>query len=80
MNLILIFNYLKDPVIFSGSLRSNIDPSNDHTDTELWESLELSYLKEFVISLDNQLDYECSEGGENFSVGQRQLICLGIKL
>ncbi len=42
----------------------------------MWNSLEHSHLKQFVNGLDKKLDYNCSEGGENLSVGQRQLICL----
>lgn len=66
----------QDPVIFSGTIRMNLDPLNAHEVNELWKALELAGLKDFVEGLKNQLDYECSEGGENLSVGQRQLICL----
>ena len=54
----------------------NLDPFDVYKEEELWSVLELVHLKEFILSLDNKLDYECSEGGENLSVGQRQLICL----
>ena len=66
----------KDPVIFSGTIKMNLDPFDVYKEVELWSVLELVHLKEFILSLDNKLDYECSEGGENLSVGQRQLICL----
>jgi ABC-type multidrug transport system fused ATPase/permease subunit len=66
----------QDPVLFSGSLRYNLDPFREYTDEQVWSSLEDANLKEFVKSLDKELDYECSEGGNNLSVGQRQLICL----
>ena len=54
----------------------NLDPFGVYTDEELWTVLELVNLKSFVWSLENRLDFECSEAGENLSVGQRQLICL----
>ncbi|NXA36024.1 MRP3 protein, partial [Eudromia elegans] len=66
----------QDPVLFSGTLRMNLDPFNKYSDEEIWKALELSHLKRFVSSQPSTLDYECSEGGENLSVGQRQLVCL----
>ncbi|KAK7450079.1 hypothetical protein BaRGS_00039980 [Batillaria attramentaria] len=66
----------QDPVIFSGTLRMNLDPTGRHTDAELWQALELAHLHKFVSGLPGGLDYECGEGGQNLSVGQRQLICL----
>ncbi|NXN17823.1 MRP3 protein, partial [Indicator maculatus] len=66
----------QDPVLFSGTLRVNLDPFNKYSDEEIWRALELSHLKRFVSSQPSMLDYECSEGGENLSVGQRQLVCL----
>ena len=66
----------QDPVIFSGTLRMNLDPFEKHNDDEIWTALELAHLKEFVNETQEKLDFECTEGGENLSVGQRQLICL----
>lgn len=66
----------QDPVLFSGTLRMNLDPFDKYSEDELWKALELSNLKKFVSSQTEKLDYECSEGGENLSVGQRQLVCL----
>ncbi|OAD61579.1 Multidrug resistance-associated protein 1 [Eufriesea mexicana] len=66
----------QDPVLFSGSLRINLDPFNCYTDDEVWRALEHAHLKSFIRSLPNGLLYEVSEGGENLSIGQRQLICL----
>uniref|UniRef100_A0A8D2LCP5 ATP binding cassette subfamily C member 3 n=1 Tax=Varanus komodoensis TaxID=61221 RepID=A0A8D2LCP5_VARKO len=66
----------QDPVLFSGTLRMNLDPFNKYSDEEIWNALELSHLKRFVSSQPTMLDYECAEGGENLSVGQRQLVCL----
>ncbi|XP_031468368.1 multidrug resistance-associated protein 1-like [Phasianus colchicus] len=66
----------QDPILFSGTLQSNLDPLGKHSDHELWEALELCDLKSFVQSLPKKLLHEISEGGENLSVGQRQLVCL----
>lgn len=66
----------QDPVLFSGSLRLNLDPFDTKSDEELWKALELAHLKTFVKSLTAGLNHEISEGGENLSVGQRQLVCL----
>ncbi|XP_057269004.1 multidrug resistance-associated protein 1-like isoform X6 [Pezoporus wallicus] len=66
----------QDPILFSGTLQSNLDPLGKHSDLELWEVLELCHLKDFVQSLPKKLLHEISEGGENLSVGQRQLVCL----
>jgi len=65
----------QDPVLFSGSLRFNLDPFGTHTDSEMWEVLRLVRLAEEVGPLGG-LDARMSEGGENWSVGQRQLLCL----
>ncbi|XP_044107048.1 multidrug resistance-associated protein 1-like isoform X2 [Neovison vison] len=66
----------QDPVLFSGTLQMNLDPLDKYSDRELWEVLELCHLKDFVQSLPKKLLHEISEGGENLSVGQRQLVCL----
>jgi len=66
----------QDPVLFSGTLRSNIDPFESYTDQEIWNVLNLSHLKTFASSQPSGLDYEIAESGSNLSVGQRQLICL----
>lgn len=55
----------QDPVLFSGSLRMNLDPFDTYTDEEVWSSLELAHLKNFVSNLPDKLNHECSEGGEN---------------
>ncbi|KAL1263879.1 hypothetical protein QQF64_004234, partial [Cirrhinus molitorella] len=66
----------QEPVLFSGSLRMNLDPFEKYNDEEVWKALELSHLKKFVSNQSAKLELECSEGGENLSVGQRQLVCL----
>ncbi|XP_078691150.1 ATP-binding cassette sub-family C member 9-like isoform X2 [Branchiostoma floridae x Branchiostoma belcheri] len=66
----------QDPVLFSGSVRYNLDPFDKCSDEELWEALEIAQLKTVVSELPNKLDEAVSDGGENFSVGQRQLFCL----
>uniref|UniRef100_G1PKB7 Multidrug resistance-associated protein 1 n=1 Tax=Myotis lucifugus TaxID=59463 RepID=G1PKB7_MYOLU len=68
----------QDPILFSGSLRMNLDPFSQYSDEEVWTSLELAHLKNFVSALPDKLNHECTEGGENLrsSVGQRQLVCL----
>ncbi|XP_076227007.1 multidrug-Resistance like Protein 1 isoform X2 [Nomia melanderi] len=66
----------QDPILFSGTLRMNLDPFNQHSDDEVWRALEHAHLKSFVENLASGLLHEVTEGGENLSIGQRQLICL----
>ena len=66
----------QDPVLFSGSLRSNLDPFNTANDDALWSALRHAHLHAFVSNLPSGLDHEISEGGSNLSVGQKQLVCL----
>ncbi|TPX32622.1 hypothetical protein SmJEL517_g04298 [Synchytrium microbalum] len=65
------------PTLFDGSVRSNLDMSGIHTDDAIWTALRRCGLYEVISSLDGKLESQVSEGGENFSVGQRQLMCLG---
>jgi len=55
----------QDPVLFSGSMRMNLDPFQTHTDTQVWKALEHAHLKQFVVQLPEQLSHDCAEGGEN---------------
>ncbi|XP_006182975.2 LOW QUALITY PROTEIN: canalicular multispecific organic anion transporter 1 [Camelus ferus] len=66
----------QDPILFSGSLRMNLDPFNNYSDEEIWKALELAHLKSFVAGLQLGLSHEVTEGGDNLSIGQRQLLCL----
>ena len=62
----------QDPILFSGTIRSNLDPFNKFTDTQLWEGLRRCQLVPAISSLDDNV----SENGGNYSVGQRQLLSL----
>uniref|UniRef100_A0A663DU18 ABC-type glutathione-S-conjugate transporter n=1 Tax=Aquila chrysaetos chrysaetos TaxID=223781 RepID=A0A663DU18_AQUCH len=66
----------QDPVLFTGTLRMNLDPFDQYTDEEVWKALELAHLKSYVQDLPEGLLHLVSEAGENLSVGQRQLVCL----
>ena len=66
----------QSPVLFSGSLRKNLDPLEMHRDDELWNALEEVKLTHLVEGLEGKLDYRLLERGENLSVGEGQLICL----
>lgn len=66
----------QDPVLFSGTLRSNLDPFDHHSDTDVWAALQRAHLKETVTKMDKQLLSTVNEGGDNWSVGQRCQICL----
>lgn len=59
-------------MLFSATVRYNLDPFNEYDDKKLWNALEEVELKEAIPSL----EYSVTEGGGNFSLGQRQLICL----
>ncbi|VUZ42505.1 unnamed protein product, partial [Hymenolepis diminuta] len=67
----------QDPVLFSGTLRFNLDPFDNYTDEAVWEALSTANLRSFVKEASNEgLSMPISEGGGNLSQGQRQLVCL----
>ncbi|KAG2375146.1 hypothetical protein C9374_010150 [Naegleria lovaniensis] len=66
----------QDPLLFSGTVRFNLDPCQEYQDYQLWNALEKTHMKEKVMSLEGQLDAQVSEYGENFSLGERQLFCV----
>ncbi|XP_070499202.1 probable multidrug resistance-associated protein lethal(2)03659 [Chironomus tepperi] len=66
----------QEPVLFSGTMRYNLDPFDEYNDDKLWMALEEVKLKELIKDMPSGLNTKITEGGTNFSVGQRQLVCL----
>ncbi|KAH1098146.1 hypothetical protein J1N35_015067 [Gossypium stocksii] len=66
----------QDPTLFQGTIRTNLDPLQQHTDQEIWEVLNKCHLVDIVRRDQRLLDAPVAEDGENWSVGQRQLVCL----
>lgn len=67
----------QEPTLFRGSIRTNLDPLGIYSDEEIWKALEKCQLKDTISRLPNLLDSSVSDEGENWSMGQRQLFCLG---
>ncbi|KAJ4725238.1 ABC transporter C family member 3 [Melia azedarach] len=67
----------QDPTMFEGTVRSNLDPLEEYTDEEVWEALDKCQLGYEVRKKEGKLDSRVTENGENWSMGQRQLVCLG---
>lgn len=66
----------QDPILFSGNIRTNLDPFKEKSDDQIWSALAQVELKQIVAEMPNGLDERMSDGGSNFSMGQRQLVCL----
>ncbi|KAL2913381.1 hypothetical protein HK105_207126 [Polyrhizophydium stewartii] len=66
----------QEPVLFSGTVRSNLDPFGQYQDSELWDALQRADLKAAVAAAPGGLDSAVAENGDNWSTGQRQLLCL----
>ncbi|XP_043747922.1 ATP-binding cassette sub-family C member 4-like isoform X3 [Cervus elaphus] len=67
---------LQEPVLFTGTMRKNLDPCNEHTEEELWNALEEVQLKDTIEHLPGKMNTELAESRLNLSVGQKQLLCL----
>jgi ABC-type multidrug transport system fused ATPase/permease subunit len=66
----------QDAPIFTGTVRTNLDPLSVHDDTEIWTVLGHAQLLSHIASLPKQLSTPVEESGSNFSFGQRQLLSL----
>jgi len=66
----------QDPVLFSGTLRENLDPFGDYTSGRLRKALEAVQLSDMLQSLPSGLEHQIKDEGSNLSYGQRQLVCL----
>nr|KYP38847.1 ABC transporter C family member 3 [Cajanus cajan] len=67
----------QDPTMFEGTVRTNLDPLEEYTDEKIWEALDMCQLGDEVRKKEGKLDSKVTENGENWSMGQRQLVCLG---
>ncbi|XP_042517058.1 ABC transporter C family member 3-like [Macadamia integrifolia] len=67
----------QEPTMFEGTLRNNLDPLEEYTDEQIWEALDKCQLGDEVRNKEGKLDSTVTENGENWSMGQRQLVSLG---
>ncbi len=67
----------QDPTLFTGTLRSNLDPYSRKSDQDIWRVLKETGMQDLVESFPLKLFSPISDGGANLSQGQRQLFCLG---
>ncbi|XP_078175279.1 ABC transporter C family member 3-like [Carex rostrata] len=67
----------QDPAMFEGTIRNNLDPLEEYTEAQIWEALDYCQLGDEVRKKEFKLDSPVTENGENWSMGQRQLLCLG---
>ena len=67
---------MQDPFLYGGTLRQNLDPFNEFSDTDLWDALEKVELAAYIRKLTAKLDTEAGEDGRHLSIGQKQLMCL----
>ncbi|CAI9094235.1 OLC1v1029935C1 [Oldenlandia corymbosa var. corymbosa] len=67
----------QEPTLFGGSIRYNLDPLTEHSDQEIWEVLNKCQLQDVVQKKEQGLDSLVTQDGSNWSMGQRQLLCLG---
>lgn len=73
-----VFSLRQEPVLFSGTLRMNLDPFEKYSDEEVWKALEHSHLQKFVSNQPAKLELECSEGGENLRWAPRVTCSVGV--
>lgn len=66
----------QNPVLFSASMRYNLDPFSEFSDDKIWQALEGVKLKDLIAELPAGLSSKVAEGGSNFSIGEKQLVCL----